>query len=81
MRAYVYSVTRATSRLLNAIIGGWSGETLSGRAWREGIHWLAFLLDSVWAVLGDGEGHCRRSYELDVSKGDYPAFGRGDIEL
>lgn len=81
MRAYFYSVLRAVSRLLNAIIGGWSGETISGRAWRERIHWLVFLLDSVWAVLGDGEGHCRRSYLLDVSNADYPLPGRSDIDL
>ena len=72
MRAYIYSVTRAVSRLLNAMIGGWSGETLSGRAWREMHWWAVNVLDQVWEWLGDGPGHCLRSHALDKNNDDYP---------
>lgn len=73
MRAYFYSVLRAASRLINASIGGWSGETISGRAWREDIEWLVAVLDTIWWVLGDGEGHCREAYVLDYTRADYPS--------
>lgn len=72
VRRYLFSVTRAFSRLLNASIGGWSGETLSGRAFREDIGWLRYLLDTVWFYIDSEENHCLECYLLDVSHGDYP---------
>jgi hypothetical protein len=72
MQAYIYSVMRAFSRLINAVIGGWSGETISGRAWRENIKWLVIVLDTVWEWLGDGKNHCKRSWILDKEQQDYP---------
>ena len=72
MMAYIYSVTRAVSRLLNAIIGGWSGETLSGRAWREKHWWAVDMLDTVWLWLGDDPAHCLRSFYMDRENTDYP---------
>lgn len=73
MRAYFYSVLRAASRLINASIGGWSGETISGRAWREKHWWAVGVLDTAWEWLGDGPLHCARSYRLDRTKADYPS--------
>jgi hypothetical protein len=80
MRAYLYSVSRASSRLINAIIGGYSGETLSGRAWRTKNVTMIKVFDSVWYLLGDGEEHCLRSYIMDVLGGDHPSYGNQEFK-
>lgn len=72
MRDYLYSVTRASSRLINSILGGYSGETVSGRAWRTKTYWAVNILDYVWYLLGDGKDHCYRSYLLDKHCMDKP---------
>jgi hypothetical protein len=72
MRDYLYSVSRAFSRLINSIFGGYSGETISGRAWRTNIYWMISLLDCVWYLLGDGRDHCYKSYLLDKHCMDKP---------
>lgn len=72
VRRYLFSVARSLSRLINASIGGWSGETLSGRAYRENITWLKYVLDKAWFLIDAEEHHCRDCYLLDKSHGDYP---------
>lgn len=72
MKAYLYGVSRAMSRLLNTIIGGYSGETISGRCWRTNIYPAVMIIDYVWYLLGDGKDHCFRSYILDRDGGDHP---------
>lgn len=79
MRAYFYSVSRASSRLINSIIGGYSGETLSGRAWRTKNTTMINIFDSVWFLLGDGKEHCFRSYMMDVLGSDHPLRGIKDF--
>ena len=76
IRRYVFSVTRSLSRLINASIGGWSGETLSGRAYREDISWLKYVLDKVWFLIDAEENHCRDCYLLDAMHSDYPEQGK-----
>jgi len=72
VKEYIYSVIRAMSRLINAISGGYSGEAVSGRAWRTDTRWMIRVLDCIWFMLGDGRYHCYRSYLLDKNCVDKP---------
>lgn len=71
---YWLSIKVAISRLLNAFLGGYSGEMLSARAYRlrnNSLFWgvTKEILDSVfWWQLE----HCRGCYEFEKANSDKP---------
>lgn len=71
--AWFVGITVAISRLVNAILGGWSGEMLSARAWRNRRNefWgvVVITLDACffWQV-----DHCQQCYQWERNNADRP---------
>jgi hypothetical protein len=65
------SILVASSRLLNTVLGGYSGEMLSSRLYREGWHSPVKLLDKVFFWQTE---HCRSCYEWEQDGIDRPFF-------
>lgn len=66
MKFWMRQVALAVDQLLNSILGGWSDETISARAWR--LHrgkrrWAALrlLIDGVFTLMGQ-RNHCQDAY-------------------
>lgn len=66
---YLINVIDALSRVLNALLGGESGETLSARAYR--CRW-ALVMRLINAVVFWQDDHCRRAYEYHRRGGGLP---------
>jgi hypothetical protein len=72
--SFVTSILTASSRLMNVILGGWSGEMFSARAYRlrdTSPFWLFMvcLLDTIffWE-----DRHCYHTFLFELNKKDRP---------
>jgi len=70
-------VAIAFDQLLNAILGGWSRETLSSRAWRQQHkkRW-AIARKVIDAIFFWERDHCKTAYESEVSLKHLPPMFR-----
>ncbi|MDQ5978243.1 MAG: hypothetical protein QG602_1217 [Verrucomicrobiota bacterium] len=66
MRFWTLQVLLALDQLLNTVLGGWSDETISARAWR--LHqrkrrWAVarLLIDALFMLIGQ-RNHCQDAY-------------------
>jgi len=65
-RPYYMSVLIALDELANAILGGWSGETISSRSyrlWKERD--IAFPMQFINFIMCN-KSHCLEAYEVEV---------------
>lgn len=75
LRAYLFNLFVGADILVNAIIGGDPGETLSSRAGKgkrkgQPVHtFFAGLIDLLFEVLFSEEDHCENSIQYDEGKG------------
>lgn len=67
--SYLTNMGRALSRLGNAFVGGYSGEMVSARVYREGRHgWVRFLDRCFfWEP-----NHCQECYLTEMLDADRP---------
>jgi hypothetical protein len=71
MTKYLGGILEACSQLVNAMLGGYSDEMLSARAWRTQA-WYRSVLDYVC-----GEGHCERMFVWEFErKSQHPYYGK-----
>jgi hypothetical protein len=71
MKQYIGGILEACSQFVNAMLGGYSDEMLSARAWRVQCVWLVAVLDIVL-----GHGHCERMYRWEFErKSQHPHYG------
>lgn len=74
IRAYAFNLFVSTDILLNAIIGGDPGETISSRAGKgklrdQPVHtFVSRIIDLVFEVLFSQKDHCVRSVQGDEGK-------------
>jgi hypothetical protein len=66
VRFWLLQVALAVDQLLNTIMGGWSDETISARAWRlhtfkRRWHFARLLIDGVFRLIGQRD-HCQDAY-------------------
>ena len=66
---YFFNIAIAFDFLINAIIGGYAGETISARAWREKRTYLIKFLDSVFFWDKD---HCEETFKWQLDRMDLP---------
>ena len=76
---YIEGLFLAFDQFINAVLGGWPDETLSSRCWREeqqGLRaWPRKLVDGLF--FWQREGHCKRAYEAERKRLQFPPGLRG----
>lgn len=80
LASYLYQLWKAVDRLLNAIAGGWSEETVSARCWRlseAGKAPARFLVRAINAAAFWQNNHCRGAYAKEKAHSDQPPEYRG----
>lgn len=76
LRAYVVQILLALTQLLNAITGGYSGETLSARcyrAWRDKRRWGLILRPVINSFFFWQVDHCHSAYLRTLARLNLPA--------
>lgn len=69
MKFYKENVLAAISRLINAMLGGYSGEMLSSRVHRERIFWAIIILDTIFFW---DPNHCYNVFIYELENNDRP---------
>ena len=75
LRAYAFNVLVAIDTLLNAVLGGDPGETVSsrlgkGKLKKQPVHtFLSRVVDLIFEMLFSQEDHCVKSIQHDEGKG------------
>lgn len=65
---YFEQVAIAFDQMVNALLGGWSDETLSARLHRTG-HWAERYVDALFFWQ---DGHCRIAYNSEQQRKHLP---------
>lgn len=79
----VHQILIATDQLANAALGGWAGETISARAYREGVingrpFWgtARRLIDAVARLFFGQRNHCLDAFAGELARVNNPADAR-----
>jgi hypothetical protein len=69
MKWYISNLMSAFSRLSNALLGGYSGEMLCSRVYREKIFWAILMFDTIffWDY-----NHCYNIFVYELENNDRP---------
>lgn len=69
MKFYKGNVFAAISRLSNALLGGYSGEMLCSRIYRERIFWAIIMFDTIFFW---DPNHCYNIFIYELENNDRP---------
>lgn len=66
MKFWTLQVLLAIDQLLNSLLGGWSDETISARAWRlhqfrRRWHFARMVIDGAFRLIGQ-RSHCQDAF-------------------
>ena len=81
MKAWLFQVLIAIDQLVNALLRGWSDETLSARAYRMKLKgrkywgWTASAIDSLFFWQTD---HCMNAWRDELERRQLPPELRGN---